>query len=121
MGDRLALQAQKILYGEQSRPFSGPLLEKVNVKRNRLVLKFSETGTGLTISDGKTFTGFAIADELGAFSWSDAIHKKNKVIVKIKGAKNPTKLRYTGSNNPQWANLINSIGLPASPFEVAFK
>ncbi|ERM83590.1 hypothetical protein P872_02915 [Rhodonellum psychrophilum GCM71 = DSM 17998] len=121
VGDRLALQAQEIIYGEQSGPFSGPLLENLNVKRNRLILKFSETGAGLTTSDGKTLTGFAIADELGAFTWIDAIHKKDKVIIKIKGAKNPTKLRYAWANNPQWANLINSIGLPASPFEVTLK
>ncbi|MFD2034722.1 sialate O-acetylesterase [Belliella marina] len=118
VGDRLALQAQKLVYGEKSGPFSGPLFEDARLRKHKLILTFSETGSGLNISNGEELKGFALAGEDGKYYWTDAAIKKHKVIIRFPASEKPKKLRYAWANNPQWANLVNSVGLPASPFEV---
>lgn len=121
VGDRLALQAQKLVYGEKTGPFSGPLFEKAKVQKGKLILTFNEIGRGLSTSDSKSLSGFAIAKEDGEFHWIAAIIKNHKVIIDLQGFDTPYKLRYAWANNPKSANLINSAGLPASPFEIELK
>ncbi|GAB2632334.1 sialate O-acetylesterase [Belliella aquatica] len=121
VGDRLALQAQKLVYGEKIGPFSGPLFEKAKVQKGKLFLTFKETGKGLSTSDSESLSGFAIAKEGGEFQWIPAIIKEHKVIIDLQGFDTPGKLRYAWANNPKSANLINSAGLPASPFEIELK
>ncbi|MCH7412410.1 sialate O-acetylesterase [Belliella sp. R4-6] len=121
VGDRLALQAAQLVYGEKDGPFSGPLLQKSKIKKDRIVLTFTETGKGLNTSDMMPVSGIALAGKDGEFKWvNGTIAKKNKVIIKYDTRQRPFMLRYAWANNPEWANLINSIKIPASPFEVIF-
>ncbi|AFL84725.1 protein of unknown function (DUF303) [Belliella baltica DSM 15883] len=118
VGDRLALQALKLAYDEKMGPFSGPLFEKAKIRKGKVKLIFKETGQGLSTSDGESLSGFAISDENGNFNWVNAEILDHSIILDIQEYTVPFKIRYAWANNPEWANLINSSGLPASPFEV---
>ena len=121
VGDRLALQANKLVYGAKQGPFSGPLVEQVIEKENKLYISFSEVGSGLKTKNSQQLEGFALAGEDGKFYWVDAFIEKDMVVIEFDQSKKPCILRYAWANNPDKANLTNSIDLPASPFELKIK
>jgi sialate O-acetylesterase len=117
VGKRLALQARKIAYGEKNLISSGPLFKSMEQKENKLILSFTDIGTGLIAKDNAILKGFAIAGSDGKFVWANAIIKDNKIIVWSDVIINPSRVRYAWSDNPVEANLYNKENLPASPFE----
>jgi sialate O-acetylesterase len=117
VGKRLALQARKIVYGEKDLVASGPLFKAMRKKENKLILRFTDVGTGLMIKDHNTLKGFAIAGKDGKFVWANAIIEGDKIIVWSDAVNNPIKVRYAWADNPEGANLYNKELLPASPFE----
>lgn len=117
VGDRLALLARKGVYGEQSLTASGPLPEQAKAEGNKVVIRFSHTGSGLITNDGQAPAQFAVAGEDGKFVWAHARIEKNTVIVWAEGVNKPIRVRYAWADNPDNPNLYNREGLPASPFE----
>jgi sialate O-acetylesterase len=59
----------------------------------------------------------AIAGADKKFVWAKAEVKKDQVIVWADAVAQPKWVRYAWADNPEGANLYNSAGLPASPFE----
>ena len=116
VGKRLALAAENLAYGDKDVVGSGPMLESVEIKGNKVWLTFSETGTGLLTNDGTELKCFAIAGEDNKFVWAKAYIECNKVVVCNDTIKKPVTVRYAWANNPKGANLFNAEGLPASPF-----
>lgn len=114
VGNRLALAARNVAYGE-SLAGSGPLFKEMEIKGNRLILSFDHTGSGLTARGGE-LKYFAIAGADKQFRWAKAIIKNNKVVVWHDQIANPVAVRYAWADNPEGANLYNKEGLPASPF-----
>lgn len=113
VGKRLALDALANTYG-RFNAFSGPTLDWVRVKEDRIVLKFENTEGGLHAQGGDP-VGFSIAGEDQKFVWADAEIKGDKVVLSAKGVPNPVAARYGWANNPA-CNLYNGVGLPTSPF-----
>lgn len=116
VGQRLALQAKAIVYGEKITA-SGPLYHSVKRKGNKLVIRFSDTGGGLVSKDGGPLRQFALAGSDRRFVWANARMKGKKVIVWSDSIPHPAIVRYAWADNPEGANLYNKSGLPASPFE----
>lgn len=116
VGERLALGALKLAYGKKSLLASGPNLKKVRAKGNQLVISFTEVGKGLQAVGGD-LQQLAIAGADKKFVWAKAQVKKDKLIVWADGIAEPKYVRYAWADNPAGANLYNSAGLPASPFE----
>ena len=116
VGERLALGALKLAYGKKSLLASGPNLKKVRAKGNQLVLSFTDVGKGLQAVGGD-LQQIAIAGADKKFVWAKAQVKKDKLIVWADGIAEPKFVRYAWADNPAGANLYNSAGLPASPFE----
>jgi sialate O-acetylesterase len=115
VGRRLALAALGMVY-KKSVVYSGPLFDSLTVKGGKMLLKFKETGKGLSALDGKPLTGFAVADEERDFVWADAKITGAKTLeVWSDKVKNPVEVRYAWADNPE-CNLANVEGLPASPF-----
>src|ERR1017187_6468854 len=79
VGDRLALAARAIAYGEKI-PYSGPLYASMKVKGDQAILSFKHIGNGL-VAKGGDLKGFTIAGEDGHFTSATAIIEGDKVIV----------------------------------------
>lgn len=145
VGERLALAARGIAYGEKFT-WSGPQYRSGKVKGDRVELTFDFTGTGLfgaasrsdkvpmaKSGEGITLhynlkkgwlnaplTGFAIAGEDRKFVWANAEIVGDKVVVSSPAVPHPVAVRYAWADCPV-ANLYCARGmdegpLPASPF-----
>ncbi|UAJ14143.1 sialate O-acetylesterase [Aquirufa lenticrescens] len=117
IGERLALAARKLAYGENIVS-SGPIYESNQIEGNRIRIRFRETGSRLSINkkDEDELTYFAIAGKDKKFVWAKAIIERNTVVVWSDEVPEPVYVRYGWADNPEGANLINAEGLPASPF-----
>ncbi len=130
VGNRLALAAEKLAYGDQIVA-SGPILQSAKVKGNRIILSFNHVGRGLifkdssyvTPSSGEWKSAFAIAGADKKFVWAKAQIKNDKIIVHSVKVKDPKYIRYAWADNPVNPDLYNKEGLPASPFmkKIQFK
>ncbi len=117
IGKRLALQAQRVAYGKRDVITSGPLFKSSKLIGNKIELTFSDCASGLVSRNGP-LKYFAIAGTDKKFVWAKAkITGNNKVIVWHERIAKPEFVRYGWADNPEGANLYNSAGLPASPFE----
>jgi sialate O-acetylesterase len=115
VGDRLALAAEKLAYGENII-YSGPVYRSSTTKDGKMVLSFDDTGGGLIPNDGEDPQEFAIAGADKKFVWANARIEGNKVVVWSDEVKDPQFVRYAWADEPVNPNLYNKEGLPASPF-----
>jgi len=112
---RLAMEAARVAYHDNSVISSGPLYESMEVMDNSIILTFKSVGSGLFTNS--LLDGFQIAGSDGKFEWANAVViSTNKVKVWSKKVTSPTAIRYAWDDNPAFANLKNKEGLPASPF-----
>jgi sialate O-acetylesterase len=115
VGDRLALAAEKVAYGEKELVASGPIFQSARVDGNQIIVSFNSIGSGLTTNDGGELKQFAIAGADKKFVWATAEIKGTEVIVSSEKVPHPMYVRYAWADNPEGANLYNKEGLPASP------
>jgi sialate O-acetylesterase len=115
VGIRLARAAHKIAYGDEAVVYSGPMYQSMKVEGNRIILSFTNTGSGL-MAKGEGLKCFAIAGADKQFVWANAKIENNNVVVWSEEITNPVAARYAWADNPDGANLYNVEGLPASPF-----
>ena len=116
VGDRLALAAEKIAYGENI-VYSGPIYQSSTIDGNKIIISFTNIGSGLTTNDGEPLSEFAIAGADKKFVWATAKIEGDKVVVWSDEIKDPKYVRYAWADDPVNPNLFNKEGLPASPFE----
>jgi sialate O-acetylesterase len=115
VGERMALGAEKIGYGDPGI-VSGPLFKAAQIEKGQISLSFNSVGSGLMIKGGGELKQFAIAGEDKKFVWATATITGDRVIVSSEDIPNPKYVRYAWADNPEGANLYNKEGLPASPF-----
>ena len=116
VGERLALAAEKIAYGEKNIVFSGPVYHSSTIDGNRVIISFTNTGSGLITNDGEELSQFAIAGADKKFVWAKAKIEWDRVVVWNDNIPDPMYVRYAWADNPDNPNLYNKEGLPASPF-----
>lgn len=116
VGHRLSLWALKKSYGRDNLVCSGPLYVASEVNGSRIRLTFAHTGEGLKTNDGKAPTEFQIADATGSFVPAVAEIEGHTVVVHSDSVASPTQVQF-GWHKVAQPNLINSAGLPASPFQ----
>jgi sialate O-acetylesterase len=114
-GDRLALVAEKIAYGENI-VYSGPLYQSASISGNKITVSFTNTGSGLITGDGEDLSEFAIAGADKKFVPAKAKIEGDKVVVWSDEVSNPMYVRYAWADSPPYPNFYNKEGLPASPF-----
>ncbi|HEX5652501.1 MAG TPA: sialate O-acetylesterase [Chitinophagaceae bacterium] len=119
VGERLALAAMKIAYNENI-VHSGPLYHSSVREGNRIIISFTNTGSGLITNDGEEPGEFAIAGADKKFKWAKAKIEGDKIIVWNEEVENPLYIRYAWADNPVNPNLYNKEGLPASPFRTDY-
>ncbi len=116
VGYRLALASQKVAYNDDEVVYSGPMFQSMNIVGNKVIITFSNTGSGLNAKGEAELKHFAIAGPDKKFIWANAKIENNKVLVWSDTIRNPVAVRYAWADNPRGANLYNKEGLPASPF-----
>jgi sialate O-acetylesterase len=114
VGERLALAAIKIAYGEEL-VYSGPVFKSATIEGNKISISFTHTGSGLMTNDGEELRSFAIAGADKKFVWAKANIEGDKVIVWSEEITSPLYVRYAWADNPD-VNFYNKERLPASPF-----
>jgi sialate O-acetylesterase len=117
VGERLALAARKMAYGEDKIIYSGPIYKSSVKEADSIKIYFDHIGSGLTAKGGGDLSYFAIAGADRKFVWAETRIQNNYVVVWSPEIKNPEYVRYAWADNPEGANLYNIEGLPASPFE----
>jgi sialate O-acetylesterase len=118
VGYRLAQNALKVTYGKSILGF-GPVYENMKTEGNKIILSFSNTGTGLSTKEKNKYGyiyGFSIAGGDKKFVWAKAYIEGNTVVVFSDKIANPVAVRYGWEINPCEINIVNSEGLLASPF-----
>jgi sialate O-acetylesterase len=116
VGYRLALEAQRVAYNDNTVVSAGPLYRSMELKRNKIVVSFELFGSSMKTRNGEKLEYFAIAGADQKFLWAQAKIDNNKIIVWHPDISDPVAVRYAWANNPETANLVNSENLPASPF-----
>jgi sialate O-acetylesterase len=114
VGRRLALLALHYQYGGRI-PFTGPVYKSYIIEGNTIRINFDNVFGGLMAKDGD-LKWFEIAGSDGKFVKAQAVIQKNQVVVWSENIPNPVAVRYAWNINPEGCNLINSSGIPASPF-----
>jgi sialate O-acetylesterase len=117
VGERLALAALKLAYGDENIVYSGPVYRSSVKDADSIIIEFDHVGSGLEIKGVGDLNYFAIAGADRKFVWAVAKIHNNSVIVWSDEIKDPKCVRYAWADNPEGANLYNIEGLPASPFE----
>ncbi|MCH1440157.1 MAG: sialate O-acetylesterase [Rubripirellula sp.] len=116
VGNRLALWALAKTYEQAGTTYSGPLYKSMAIKGEKAYLSFAHTAKGLKSRDGNPLTEFQIAGADGKFVAAKAVVDGNTVVVSASEVKSPKTVRF-GWRKIANPNLINSVGLPASPFQ----
>lgn len=116
VGRRLALWALREVYQRPVGEWSGPLYRSARFVGGECLLEFDHVGEGLRCRDPGPLEGFAVAGADGAFVWAQAEIAGREVRVWSPEVAAPAAVRYGWCNNASRSNLINSAGLPASPF-----
>ena len=117
IGERLALASLKMAY-DFDVVHSGPLFRSAEVVGDELILHFDTFGSELAVRNGEVLGGFTILSEDGYQSVS-ARMKDNRIVIALPNGNLDGDLTYGWADDPYEANLINTEGLPASPFRYA--
>lgn len=112
-GERLALAARRIAYGERITS-AGPTYRSMKVVGDKVTIRFDDVGKGLAVR-GPKLTGFAVAGADKKFVWADAAVVGDTVVVSSPGVSTPAYVRFGWASYPV-VNLWNQDGLPAVPF-----
>ncbi len=124
VGERLALLARQIAYGEKRLNATGPVFKSVRFDKGKAYVTFSNTGGGLEargIPGRQTFApptpeGFTIAGADRQFIAASAkIVSPDTVEVFAPQVTDPKMVRFGWKNYPV-VDLWGKSGLPASPF-----
>jgi sialate O-acetylesterase len=115
VGRRLALWALAEVYGKQAPAISGPLPTGQEIRDGEIIIRFNHTARGLKARHGGGLKGFVIAGTDQRWRAADARIDGQTVIVSSPYVPQPAAVRYAWENFPD-CNLVNSAGLPASPF-----
>jgi sialate O-acetylesterase len=113
VGERLALWALGTTY-KKPIVFSGPLYDSMAMEGNKIRIRFTHIGSGLTAKGG-VLQGFSVAGSDQKFYWATAEIDGDSVVVSSPYIPAPLAVRYAWGDSPE-CNLYNSAGLPASPF-----
>lgn len=116
VGERLALAARAVAYGE-SLVYRGPMHRDVRVVGNAVRIDFDTGGAALAVrGGGSDLQGFEVAGADRVFHPARARIEGDAVIVQGDGVVAPLAVRYGWRDDASDADLMNGSGLPASPF-----
>src|SRR5690606_26450308 len=92
IGERLALAARKLVYGETKLAAEGPAPYQMQIKDGKAVISVVHAHKGLT-SEG-TPDGFAIAGADGDYVWAEAKIEDGHLVIWSDDIEEPVSVRY---------------------------
>jgi len=98
-GERLALAARAVAYGEKI-VFSGPVYRSKEVVGDRVILHFDHVGSGLVSRDGGELKQFEVCGTDGRFVPAEARIVGDTVVVSSPSVAEPVHARYSWTNYP---------------------
>lgn len=113
VGERLALQARKIVYGDTKVVADGPIPSTFRRDGAAFVVSFDGIGGGL-VARGE-LKGFEVSDAEGDWYAAEAVIRGETLLVQAVEVREPTGVRYAWLGYPD-VSLFNREGLPATPF-----
>jgi len=116
VGERLALAARAIAYGEDVI-YSGPMAKTAKFKNGEITIDFDFAENGLKTKDGNAPQCFEVETEYGGVFKADAKIEGGMIKIHCHREWRPKYVRYAWDDNPK-ANLYNMEGLPAVPFNI---
>ena len=81
VGERLALAARKLAYGNEKIVYSGPIYKSSVKEADSIKIEFDHIGSGLAVKGGGDLNYFAIAGADRKFVWAEARIQNNHVVV----------------------------------------
>lgn len=116
LGRRVALQWERLCYGDDKSPAEGPRPVSARLHKNRIVILFDHR-TG-RLDARRPLSGIAVAGPEGRFVWAEArVTGKYRIEVALPQGITPTILRYAYDDYPE-LSIYNTEGLPAAGFQV---
>jgi sialate O-acetylesterase len=115
VGERLCDVAMFTAYHDKMGVPAGPVFRSATFPDDKAWVQFDTFGHGLKVTDDRPPTGFALAGADHIFHWANAKIVGIYVIVSSPDVPHPIAVRYGWANNPD-VNLVDSLGMPASPF-----
>lgn len=114
VGERLALQARKLAYGDREVVAGSPIPREFRRDGARFVVRFDGVGGGLAARGD--LKGFEVADAAGVWHTADAVINGETLEIQAAGVPEPSGVRYAWLGYPA-VTLFNREGLPATPFQ----
>ncbi|GHB94222.1 sialate O-acetylesterase [Thermomonas carbonis] len=116
VGERLALAARAVAYGE-SLVHRGPMRRGLRFADHAAIVDFDTGGAVLVArGGGHDVRGFQMAGADRVFHPARARIDGDRVVVHSDSVVTPVAVRYGWRDDAGDADLVNSAGLPASPF-----
>lgn len=114
VGLRLANWALGDHYGKTGITFRNPVYEKMEHRKNKIVVYFRNAENGLAVR-GRKATQFYIAGADRKFYPADVKIEGNTAVVSAKAVKQPEAVRFSFTNTGI-GNVFSKEGLPVAPF-----
>ena len=115
VGYRLALEADRIVYNQNTRP--SPVLKSLKIKGDTVILCFNKKASKLLKKGDDPLKYFSISAADKQFKWANAkIVGKYRVKVWNSKISNPKAVRYAWADNPEEVNFYTTNNRPISPF-----
>ena len=118
---RLALMALRNDYGQTEVYCDSPQpVEAHTDAEGNVMVSFDHVAQGLEAHGRYGYVNaFALAGADGHYQWAQAeVVGRSQVRLRTPRGMVPAKVRYAWADNPDDANLYNTAGLPATPFEL---
>lgn len=117
VGERLALIARNIVYGEDI-VYSGPRASTHSVSGDTVIIDFNYVEGGLVGDANDSLSWFSIAGADGVLYSASAVIDGDQVKVWSNAVSSPTIVRYAWEQHPAGIDFYNAEGLPAAPFYI---
>ncbi len=126
VGRRLAVLALNKVYGRAELEYSGPRADSMTREKNRIIIHFTHTGSGLFKKaknrSGSMLRWFEVAGNDGVWHAANAeVSDSSHVSVWSNAVTKPVSVRYLWHETATSIDLRNSEGLCAFPFIYDFR
>jgi len=120
VGRRLSLAAFGLM-GESTEVVSGFFPVAAAFSGNDVIVSLSNTGDGLSVLESNRPMGFQVCNDDPQCTFTDAeLLEDDRIVLKGPSISNANRVRYCWADSPM-CNLVNSAGLPGTPFELTIE